>query len=185
MVLYWYIMSVVNRRSCQNASSLQAAQRGASDQPVPGPLPCRCLRVPSFQIQDVVFDPKWDLLAFVGYLPAANAVVAVFRGTDSHSWGNWIENLRWGAWALHREDRVSVHCHRLFAEPPLWEFDVPRFPHLTLIGAFSSTFVALLPAGPGVLPTCGPSRTRVMGRRAPWSMQASTTCGTRVNWAPM
>lgn len=64
-------------------------------------LPCTLLRpcnlsqrVPSFQVHTVVFDPKWMLLAYVGYLPEVNGIVAVFRGTDSHHWANWLENLR-------------------------------------------------------------------------------------------
>ena len=54
----------------------------------------RSQRVPSFQVHTVVFDPKWMLLAYVGYLPEVNGIVAVFRGTDSHHWANWLENLR-------------------------------------------------------------------------------------------
>ena len=82
------------RHKCNRGKAVQRALLTSPLLTTPVYIPRRCLRVPSFRIQDVVFDPKWDLLAFVGYLPAANAAVAVFRGTDSHSWGNWIENLR-------------------------------------------------------------------------------------------
>lgn len=56
----------------------------------------RCASVPGFQPQLVHFDESWDLLAYVGYWPAMNAKVVVFRGTDSSSWYNWAENMR--AW---------------------------------------------------------------------------------------
>lgn len=64
---------------------------------LPFTLPCtynRWQRVPSFQVHTVVYDSKWTLLAYVGYLPEVNGIVAVFRGTDSHHWANWLENLR-------------------------------------------------------------------------------------------
>lgn len=56
----------------------------------------RCAVVPGFQTHIVHFDEAWDLLAYVGYWPATNAKVVVFRGTDSSSWYNWAENMR--AW---------------------------------------------------------------------------------------
>lgn len=56
----------------------------------------RCANVSGFQPHLVHFDEAWDLLAYVGYWPALNAKVVVFRGTDSSSWYNWAENMR--AW---------------------------------------------------------------------------------------
>lgn len=56
----------------------------------------RCAEVPHLQNVTVVFDPLWDLLAYVGYLPDAQSIVVVFRGTDSSSLYNWMDNLR--AW---------------------------------------------------------------------------------------
>jgi hypothetical protein len=47
-----------------------------------------------FTIRKVVFDPRWDLLAYVGWSDALDAIVVAFRGTDSHSLGNWVENMR-------------------------------------------------------------------------------------------
>jgi hypothetical protein len=55
----------------------------------------RCLQVPDFQPYRVVFDPIWDLQAYVGYVPSFKAVVVAFRGTDSSSWYNWAENMRY------------------------------------------------------------------------------------------
>lgn len=56
----------------------------------------RCASVSGFEPHLVHFDEAWDLLAYVGYWPALNAKVVVFRGTDSSSWYNWAENMR--AW---------------------------------------------------------------------------------------
>jgi predicted lipase len=56
----------------------------------------RCSQIPGFQPHLVHFDESWDLLGYVGYWPALNAKVLVFRGTDSSSWYNWAENMR--AW---------------------------------------------------------------------------------------
>ncbi|KAJ9521204.1 hypothetical protein QJQ45_022927 [Haematococcus lacustris] len=60
----------------------------------------RCRRVPDFLPYKVVFDVQWDLLAYIGYLPSQDAIVVAFRGTDSSSWGNWINNLK--AWRLNK-----------------------------------------------------------------------------------
>ncbi|GAX78569.1 hypothetical protein CEUSTIGMA_g6009.t1 [Chlamydomonas eustigma] len=74
----------------------------------------RCQGVPTFQVTDVVFDLKWDLIGYVGYWPERNAIVVAFRGSDSHSWTNWIENLRtWredGMWPLPDAPNVKVHA---------------------------------------------------------------------------
>eukprot|EP00879_Flechtneria_rotunda_P002634 GHRR01002836.1.p1 GENE.GHRR01002836.1~~GHRR01002836.1.p1 ORF type:complete len:374 (+),score=82.49 GHRR01002836.1:316-1437(+) len=56
----------------------------------------RCAAIPDFQPHLVHFDAAWDLLGYIGYWPALNAKVIVFRGTDSSSWYNWAENMR--AW---------------------------------------------------------------------------------------
>lgn len=56
----------------------------------------RCSNIPDFQPHLVHFDESWDLLGYIGYWPALNAKVLVFRGTDSSSWYNWAENMR--AW---------------------------------------------------------------------------------------
>jgi len=47
-----------------------------------------------FQLYRLVNDVAWDLRAFVGYAPVLGAKVVAFRGTDSHSWYNWAENMR-------------------------------------------------------------------------------------------
>lgn len=48
----------------------------------------------NFQLERVVFDPLWDLLGFVGWSDELDAIVISFRGTDSHSYYNWVENMR-------------------------------------------------------------------------------------------
>lgn len=68
---------------CTNASDIQAWN-------------CtRCGRAPQFQPLLTHFDPVWDLLAYLGYSPTLNANVIAFRGTDSSSWSNWVENMRY------------------------------------------------------------------------------------------
>ena len=52
----------------------------------------RC--VEGFQIKNVIFDPIWDLLGFVGWSDELDGIVVSFRGTDSHSYYNWVENMR-------------------------------------------------------------------------------------------
>lgn len=42
-----------------------------------------------------VYDIGWDLFAFAGYFPRLDANVVVFRGTDSKSIYNWVENMRY------------------------------------------------------------------------------------------
>ena len=55
----------------------------------------RCRTVPGGFVTAVAhFDAAWDLSGYAGYLPALDAKVLVFRGTDSGSWANWVENLR-------------------------------------------------------------------------------------------
>lgn len=48
----------------------------------------------NFTPRRVVFDPLWDLLGFAGWSEELDAVVVAFRGTDSHSYYNWVENMR-------------------------------------------------------------------------------------------
>jgi hypothetical protein len=56
----------------------------------------RCTAIPGkFQLQTMVYDLTWDLFAYAGYSEALDAMVVAFRGTDSHSWYNWIENMRY------------------------------------------------------------------------------------------
>jgi len=47
-----------------------------------------------FTPKRVIFDPLWDLQSFVGWSEDMNAIVIAFRGTDSHSYYNWVENMR-------------------------------------------------------------------------------------------
>ncbi|KAI3434954.1 hypothetical protein D9Q98_003008 [Chlorella vulgaris] len=47
-----------------------------------------------FTPEQVVFDSAWDLLGFVGYSEPLDAIVVAFRGTDSHSIYNWVQNMR-------------------------------------------------------------------------------------------
>lgn len=42
----------------------------------------------------LIEDPSWDLLGVVGWSEALDGVVVSFRGTDSHSYYNWVENMR-------------------------------------------------------------------------------------------
>ena len=63
---------------------------------------CRCTQSDSlrrFNITTTVYDIQWDLFAFAGYSTASElgggAIVVAFRGTDSHSLYNWVENMRY------------------------------------------------------------------------------------------
>lgn len=47
-----------------------------------------------FQLEKAIFDPLWDLQGFVGWSDTLNGIVIAFRGTDSHSYYNWVENMR-------------------------------------------------------------------------------------------
>ncbi len=42
----------------------------------------------------LTWDPQWDLLGVVGWSKALDGIVISFRGTDSHSYYNWVENMR-------------------------------------------------------------------------------------------
>lgn len=46
-----------------------------------------------FQLQKLVHIKSWDVTAFVGFMPPLDAAVVAFRGTDSHNFGNWLDNL--------------------------------------------------------------------------------------------
>ena len=63
---------------------------------------CRCTQSDSlrrFNITTTVYDIRWDLFAYAGYSTASElgggAIVVAFRGTDSHSLYNWVENMRY------------------------------------------------------------------------------------------
>lgn len=63
---------------------------------------CRCTSSDSlrkFRLTTTVYDITWDLFAFAGYSTASvlggGAIVVAFRGTDSHSLYNWVENMRY------------------------------------------------------------------------------------------
>lgn len=53
----------------------------------------RCARS-GFELKRVVFDQLWDLLGFVGWSDELDGIVVAFRGTDSRSYYNWVENMR-------------------------------------------------------------------------------------------
>ena len=42
----------------------------------------------------LTWDPEWDLVGVVGWSKALDGIVISFRGTDSHSYYNWVENMR-------------------------------------------------------------------------------------------
>ena len=48
-----------------------------------------------FEVTKTVYDVGWDLFAFTGYFPRLDANVVVFRGTDSKSIYNWVENMHY------------------------------------------------------------------------------------------
>lgn len=63
---------------------------------------CRCTSTDSlrhFSLTTTVYDITWDLFAYAGYSTASElgggAIVVAFRGTDSHSLYNWVENMRY------------------------------------------------------------------------------------------
>lgn len=65
-------------------------------------MACRCTSSESlrnFRLTTTVYDITWDLFAFAGYSTASElgggAIVVAFRGTDSHSLYNWVENMRY------------------------------------------------------------------------------------------
>lgn len=64
--------------------------------PSPGPCQHRCNgRAREFETFSTIEDVAWDLKAYTGWSPSLQGVVVAFRGTDSHSLGNWVENMRY------------------------------------------------------------------------------------------
>lgn len=47
-----------------------------------------------FTPERAIFDAAWDLQGFVGFSKPLGAIVVAFRGTDSHSIYNWVQNMR-------------------------------------------------------------------------------------------
>ncbi|KAI8472671.1 MAG: Alpha/Beta hydrolase protein [Monoraphidium minutum] len=54
----------------------------------------RCGHTPGFVTELAHFDAAWDLAGYAGWLPSLGAKVIVFKGTDSSSWSNWLNNMR-------------------------------------------------------------------------------------------
>lgn len=50
-------------------------------------------RTTGFQMYDVVYDVKRDLVAYIGYYPGLKSILAVFRGSNSRSLRNWLQDL--------------------------------------------------------------------------------------------
>lgn len=71
----------------------------------------RCRAVPTFAPHTVVWDPVWDLTAYVGYHAQLGAIIASFRGTDSSNWGNWVENMR--SWRTDKMFPIPGNPHAL------------------------------------------------------------------------
>lgn len=55
----------------------------------------RCRTAGPLTVYNVVFDAVWDLTAFAGWSSKLGAKLIVFRGTDSHSLYNWVENMHY------------------------------------------------------------------------------------------
>ena len=47
-----------------------------------------------FVLERAIFDPLWDLQGFVGWSDDLDGIIVSFRGTDSHSYYNWVENMK-------------------------------------------------------------------------------------------
>jgi hypothetical protein len=71
----------------------------------------RCAQERSFEPSEVVIDTEWDLVSFVGFHGELNAIVASFRGTDSGSLLNWVENMR--AWRTDKMYPITGNPHAL------------------------------------------------------------------------
>ncbi|KAK9808570.1 hypothetical protein WJX73_010249 [Symbiochloris irregularis] len=52
-------------------------------------------RAAAFSTFSTIEDAAWDLKAYTGWSPSLPGIVVAFRGTDSHSVGNWVENMRY------------------------------------------------------------------------------------------
>lgn len=79
----------------------------------------RCLAMPDFEMEHVVYDPVWDLVGYVGFYRPWASVVVSFRGTDSSNWGNWAENMR------------SWRTDKMYPIP-----DFPKAPHALIHAGF-------------------------------------------------
>lgn len=54
----------------------------------------RCLgRTTGFQVYDVSYDEPRNLVAYIGYFPGLRSMIVAFRGTDSRSLRNWLQDL--------------------------------------------------------------------------------------------
>ncbi|PSC76800.1 alpha beta-hydrolase [Micractinium conductrix] len=78
----WVLSSYVAISYC-NASSIAAWNCSRCDGMSAGVTP-----------EEVVFDDAWDLQGYVGWSEPLQAIVIAFRGTDSHSIYNWVQNMR-------------------------------------------------------------------------------------------
>lgn len=59
-------------------------------------LTARCnKRAQAFETYSTIDDVAWDLKAYTGWSSSLPGIVVAFRGTDSHSIGNWVENMRY------------------------------------------------------------------------------------------
>lgn len=54
---------------------------------------CKWKEVAGFLPEETVYDPKWDVFAFVGYFPQWKSIILAIRGTNSHDMWNWIEDF--------------------------------------------------------------------------------------------
>lgn len=128
---------------CVRTVVMVATQRSVEDYICLRFVACRCTSSDSlrkFRLTTTVYDVTWDLFAFAGYSTASvlggGAVVVAFRGTDSHSLYNWVENMRYwktdydipypgseGA-LVHTGDFCKLHQH-----PP--SLPLGGFLHLT------------------------------------------------------
>ena len=116
---------------------------------------CRCTQSDSlrrFNITTTVYDIRWDLFAFAGYSTASElgegAIVVAFRGTDSHSLYNWVENMRYwktdydipypgseGA-LVHTGQYVELHCNVSSPhcqQQPYQQSVWPKAPHVCFV----------------------------------------------------
>jgi len=75
-----------------------------------------------FQVADIIVDDGYNLQAFVGYAPSLRSAVVAFRGTQSTSLDNWIQDLKFfhTDFQYPRQDgvdpRLDVRVHRGFYE---------------------------------------------------------------------
>lgn len=55
----------------------------------------RCKKAGPMTVYMTVVDEVWDLTAYAGYSSKLGAKLVVFRGTDSHSLYNWVQNMHY------------------------------------------------------------------------------------------